>query len=252
MKKRAGQISYLAFCYAFLYIPLFILIFFSFLDPHNHDAFTWQWYSQLWQDPTLLGVAGNSLLVAVVASTVATVLGTFAALVIARYRFVGRKMLNTTIFILIILPDLVLGISLLLLVHIFNIPLGFTTLAIGHITLCLPFVAITINSRLMDMDPQLFDAARDLGATEFTIFWKVILPQLFSALIAAWLMSFTLSTDDVIISFFLTGPGFQVLPLYIYSMVRLGITPEINALCSLIFSFTLIMILLAQWGMRKK
>ena len=169
-----------------------------------------------------------------------------------RYRFAGRKVLNGTLFSLIILPDLVLGISLLLLVHMLGIPLGFLTLAIGHITLCLPFVAITINSRLVDIDPRLFEAARDLGASEVTVLWRVLLPQIVSSLIAAWLMSFTLSMDDVIISFFVTGPSFQVLPLYIYSLVRLGITPEINALCSIIFFATLVLILGAQWGIRKK
>jgi spermidine/putrescine transport system permease protein len=255
MKRRTQigiQRSYLVLCYAFLYIPLLILISFSFLDNHQHDTLTMQWYAQLLQDPTLLGVAGNSLFVAIFASTFATILGTFASVIIFRYKFSGRKLLNSTIFTLIVLPDIVMGISLLLLMHMLNVPLGFITLAIGHITLCLPFVAITINSRLVDMDTGLFDAARDLGATEFTIFWRIILPQLIPAIVAAWLMSFTLSMDDVIISFFLTGPDFQVLPLYIFSMVRLGITPEINALCSIIFFVTLILIFGAQWGIKKK
>jgi spermidine/putrescine transport system permease protein len=252
MKATTVQRSYLSLCYAFLYLPIIVLIYYSFLDNHHHNTFTLQWYSALWQDPNLLGVTLNSLIVAVTASTVATILGTFAAIVLMRYRFAGRKILNGTLFSLIILPDLVLGISLLLLVHMLGIPLGFLTLAIGHITLCLPFVAITINSRLVDIDPRLFEAARDLGASEVTVLWRVLLPQIISSLIAAWLMSFTLSMDDVIISFFVTGPSFQVLPLYIYSLVRLGITPEINALCSIIFFATLVLILGAQWGIRKK
>jgi spermidine/putrescine transport system permease protein len=237
-------------CYGFLYIPLIVLMIGSFRDPHLH-TWTLSFYGSLSQDPVLLGVTGNSLLVGVFAAIMATILGTMAAFIIFRYRFMGRKLLNGTILSLIILPDLVLGISLLLAFHLLGIPLGFSTLAIGHICLCLPFVAITINSRLVDMDFKLFEAARDLGATEWIIFWDIIFPQIIPALIGAFLMSFTLSMDDVVISFFLTGPDFQVLPLYIYSLVRLGISPEINALCTIIFVASLILIALSQLSFRK-
>lgn len=242
--------SYLILCYAFLYVPLFVLIAYSFFQAPPQTGLTMQWYQALLQDPNLLTVAGNSLLVAVVASTVATVFGTLAAVVLRRYRFMGRQLLSNALFSLIIFPDLVLGISLLLWLHLLHFPLGFLTLAIGHITLCLPFVTIMINSRLLDLDHSLFEAGRDLGASEWTILRRIILPLLLPAIVGAWLMCFTLSMDDVIISFFLTGPSFNVLPLYIYSLVRLGVTPEINALCSIIFFVTLILILIAQWRVR--
>lgn len=242
--------SYLLFIYCVLYVPLLILIAYSFMDKQHH--FTWQWYQTLFSDSQLLSVATNSLLLAVTAATLATCLGTLAAVVITRYRFTGKKLMNGSLMSYIILPDLLIGISLLILLHIFHFSFGFLTLLIGHITLCLPFVAIMINSRLHDLDSSLFEVAKDLGASEFTLYWRVIIPLLFTAVIAAWIMCFTLSMDDVIISFFLAGPSFQVLPLYIYSLVRFGVTPEINAICSIIFIITLVFILLAQLGLRKK
>jgi spermidine/putrescine transport system permease protein len=248
--KKYVRGSYLLLGYAFLYLPLFVLIAGSFFQVAPQTGFTMSWYQSLLQDPNLLTVTGNSLMVAVVAATIATILGTLAAVVLRRYRFMGRQLLSNALFSLIIIPDLVLGISLLLWLHLLHVPLGFLTLVIGHITLCLPFVTIMINSRLLDLDHSLFEAGHDLGASEWRILRHIILPVLLPAIIGAWLMCFTLSTDDVVISFFLTGPSFNVLPLYIYSLVRLGITPEINALCSIIFVVTLVLILIAQWRMR--
>jgi spermidine/putrescine transport system permease protein len=242
--------SYLAFGYLILYVPLFILIVFSFLDKQHH--FTWHWYQVLLDDAQLWTVTGNSLLLAVSAASIATALGTLAAIVLVRYRFIGKPVMNAALMSYIILPDLLVGISLLILLHLFHLSFGFVTLLIGHITLCLPFVAIMINSRLLDIDKRLFEAAKDLGASEFVVFSRIIIPLLITAIIGAWIMCFTLSMDDMIISFFLAGPNFQVLPLYIYSLVRLGITPEINAICSVIFCVTLLLILLAQWGIRKR
>ena len=240
---------YLFFSFLLLYLPLFILITFSFINKYH---FSLHWYSILIQDENILSVTYNSLIVAVLSATLATILGMLAAVVLLRYRFPGRRFLNTTLFSYIILPDLMIGISLLLLMHILNFQLGLLTLLTGHITLCLPFVVITINSRLYDFDQHLFESAKDLGASEITLFSRIILPLLIPAIFSAWLLCFTLSMDDVIISYFLTGPNFQVLPLYIYSLVRLGLTPEINAICSIIFFATLLFILLAQFGLRRK
>lgn len=241
--------TYLSFSYLILYLPLFILIIFSFIDKHH---FSLHWYSILIQDENILSATYHSLVMAMLSATIATILGLLAAVVLLRYRFPGRRLLNTTLFSYIILPDLVIGISLLLLMHILNFQFGLLTLLIGHITLCLPFVTITINSRLYDFDQYLFESAKDLGASELTLFFRIAVPLLIPAIIAAWLLCFTLSMDDVIISYFLTGPNFQVLPLYIYSLVRLGLTPEINAICSIIFFATLLFILLAQFGLRRK
>jgi spermidine/putrescine transport system permease protein len=133
-----------------------------------------------------------------------------------------------------------------------HIPLGFWTLLLAHITLCVPFVTITIYSRIVTLNADIFDAAKDLGATDFSVFIKIIVPLLFPAILAGWLLSFTLSLDDVITSYFVTGPNYEILPLRIYSMVKLGIKPEINALCTILLGVTLILITAAQLALRKK
>jgi spermidine/putrescine transport system permease protein len=241
--------SYLLFIYAFLYVPLLVLITYSFIDHHH---FTFTWYIALFSDSQLWQVSKNSLLLAISVSSIATSLGTLMAIVLVRYRFFGKNFLSGTIMSYIILPDLLLGVSFLILLHLLHIPFGFLTLLIGQITLCLPYVVMMINARLLDLNHRIFEAAKDLGASEFTIYRRIITPLLATAIIGAWIICFTLSMDDVIVSFFLSGPGFQVLPLYIYSLVRLGVTPEINAICSIIFFVTLLFVLLAQWGVRKK
>lgn len=241
--------SYLFLIYALLYIPLLVLITYSFLDHHH---FSLVWYQTLFSDNELWDVVENSLILAVTAASIATAFGTVIAIALVRYRFPGRKILNSTLMSYIILPDLLLGIALLILLHLAHFPFGFFTLLIGHIILCLPFVVVMINSRLYDLKNNLFEAAMDLGASEFIIYKRIIIPLLATAIIGAWIICFTLSMDDMIISFFLSGPSFQVLPLYIYSLVRLGVTPEINAICSIIFFATLIFILLAQRGFKKR
>ena len=156
------------------------------------------------------------------------------------------------LFILVIVPDIVLAIAFLLLFRTINVPLGFWSLLIAHITFCLPFVFVTLNSRLSSTNPFLVEAARDLGASESKIFFRVLVPLLLPGLLAGWLLSFTLSLDDVIISYFVTGPSFQILPLKIFAMVRLGVSPEINALCTLLLGFTIIIVLISQLALRKK
>jgi spermidine/putrescine transport system permease protein len=149
-------------------------------------------------------------------------------------------------------PDIVLGIALLILFASLSLPLGFWTLLLAHVTFCIPFVVVTVLSRISGFDRHLIEAARDLGATEFLTFRRIVLPLLAPAVAAGWLLSFTLSMDDVMVSFFVTGPTFEILPLKIYSMVRLGVTPEINALCTIMLGVTLTLILLAQLLLREK
>lgn len=247
---KAWRTSYLSVGYAILYIPLLVLIAYSFIGPHHHLSF--YWYKTLFADSQLWSVTLNSLLLAVLTATIATLLGTLIAITLSRYRFFGKKILSGTLISYIILPDLLLGISLLILCHLMHLPFGLLTLMIGHITLCLPFVVIMINARLLDLNHDLFEAAQDLGASEYHLYVKILMPLLMTAILAAWIMCFTLSMDDMIISFFLAGPTFQVLPLYIYSLVRLGVTPEINAICSIIFFATLLLISGAQWGAKKR
>jgi spermidine/putrescine transport system permease protein len=156
------------------------------------------------------------------------------------------------IFILILSPDIVMGISLLILFSLLKITLGFWSLLLAHITFCIPFVVVTVYSRIVSFDEYIFEAAKDLGARDSVILTRIILPLLWPALAAGWLLSFTLSIDDVIISYFVAGPDFEILPLKIYSMVRLGVKPEINALCTVTFGLTLILIVISQLTLRRK
>lgn len=235
--------------YLFLYLPMIILMIYSFNNSTylmGWKGFTLDWYKKLFSDSGLWEVALNSLMVATLSATLATLIGTTAAVSLYRYSFFGKKILYSLIYILIMSPDIVMGISLLILFVSLRIPLGFRTLLLSHITFCIPFVVVTIYSRMSGFDRSIIEAARDLGATEFQVFRLIILPLLMPAVIAGWLLSFTLSMDDVIISFFVTGPGFEILPLKIFSLVRLGLNPEINALCTILFAVTLILVTIAQ------
>ncbi|MDD2814749.1 MAG: spermidine/putrescine ABC transporter permease PotC [Thiotrichaceae bacterium] len=253
--KRLSKISYMSLIYGFLYFPILILIIYSFNDSKYSFAwkgFTLNWYHQLFDNQELLEVALNSLMVAVVSASVATLIGTLTAVALYRYHFFGKKVLYGLIYILIMSPEIVMGISLLILFIALSMPLGFWTLLLSHITFCIPFVVITVFGRLSGFNKAIIEAAKDLGASEFATFRLVVLPMLMPAVIAGWLLSFTLSMDDVIISFFVTGPNFQLLPLKIYSMVKLGVKPEINALSTIMFIITLIIVIIAQSLLREK
>lgn len=253
--QKFNKIFYPIFIYLFLYTPIAVVIIFSFNNASHSliwRGFTLHWYADLFHDSSLLLVAWHSLLIGLLAATIATTIGTLTAVSLFRYRFFGKKILHALIFILILSPEIVMGIALLILYSAIRIPLGFWTLLLAHITLCVPFAAVTIYSRAANLDTTIVEAAMDLGATDFAIFRKIIMPLLFPAIAAGWLLSFTLSLDDVIISYFVTGPSFDILPLRIYSMVRLGVKPEVNALCTLLLGITLILVLMAQSVLRKK
>jgi spermidine/putrescine transport system permease protein len=248
MKTRLPY-AYLWLVYAFLYIPILVVIIFSFNNARfstDWNGFTLKWYELLFKNQPLIDAAYNSLKVAVCSASLATVMGSLAALCIHRYKFSGKKILHGCIYMLTISPDIVMGISLLIFFVSINIELGFTTLLIAHVTLAMPFVTLTILARLAAFNENLIEAARDLGASEVKSFLYVLLPLTAPAVAAGWLLSFTLSLDDVLISFFVTGPSFEILPLKIYSMVRLGVKPYINALSAIMFSLTLIIVVLAQ------
>lgn len=253
--NRLAKFSYLAVIYCFFYFPIILLIIYSF----NHSTysllwhgFTLDWYKQLGDDSDLAVVALHSLEVGVLAASFATLIGTITATCLYRYRFFGKHLLHGLLFVLIVSPDIVMGISLLILFFLLNMRLGFWSLLLSHITFCIPFVAVTVYSRLTGLDKNIFEAARDLGANDFMSFRRIIIPMLWPAILAGWLLSFTLSLDDVIISFFVTGPDFQILPLYIYSLVRLGLKPELNALCSVMFAITLFIVIVFQLVLPKK
>ena len=249
MMNRLAKFSYLTVIYCFFYFPIILLVVYSFNNSTYSllwHGFTLDWYKQLGDDTDLAVVALHSLEVGVLAASLATFIGTIAATCLYRYRFFGKNLLHGLLFVLIVSPDIVMGISLLILFFLLKMRLGFWSLLLSHITFCIPFVAVTVYSRLSGLDKNVFEAARDLGASDFMSFRRIIIPMLWPAILAGWLLSFTLSLDDVIISFFVTGPDFQILPLYIYSLVRIGLKPELNALCSVMFAITLFIVVLFQ------
>lgn len=241
---RLGTL-YLALVYGFLYLPMALLAAHS-LNASKYglrwDGATLAWYRGLAADEALLEAARNSLLVAVLAASLATLLGTLGAVGLQRYRFPGKTLLHGLLFVTLMSPDIVMGVSLLVLFIALRVDLGFGPLLLAHTTFCLPIVVVTVLARLRDFDPRLMEAAQDLGAGEGRAVWHVLLPLALPAIAAGWLLSFTLSLDDVVVSFFVTGPGFEVLPLRIYSMVRLGVKPEVNALATLLFGVSLLLV----------
>lgn len=246
--------GYMWLVYAFLYIPIIVVIAYSFNDARftiEWRGFTWKWYESLLSNQPLIDAAINSLFLAVSVATVATVLGSLAALCIHRYRFGGKKVMQGSIYLLTVSPDIVLGISLLIFFVAVSVPLGFFTLLVGHVTMSMPFVTVTVLARLSSFDENLIEAARDLGASEARALWSIMLPLTLPGLAAGWLLSFTLSMDDIIIATFLNGPDFNVLPLQMYTMVVRS-KPGVNALSAIMFIMTLLLVLLAQFLARPK
>jgi spermidine/putrescine transport system permease protein len=234
--------------YAFLYVPLAIVVLFSFNDSKLNAewvGFTWSWYRALLADEAMLGAARNSLFIAITASIAATVLGTMAGIAMHRYR---PRLLPFMVLTPVAMPEILLGVSLLVFfISVFgekSLSLG--TVIIAHITFCIGFVAIVVRARLAGMDESIFEAARDLGATPWQTFRLVTLPLIMPGVIAGALMSFTLSIDDFVITFFTTGAGVSTLPLQIYTMIKVAVTPEVNAVSTLLMALTLTMIVVAS------
>ena len=233
--------------YTFLYLPLVIVVAYSFNDSRLNAewvGFTLHWYRVLASDEQMLRAAANSLLIACAASAIATVLGTMAGIAIHRYKL---KLLPVMVITPVAMPEILLGVSLLLFfIQVLNLTLGLFSVLIAHITFCIGFVAIIVRARLAGMDESIFEAARDLGATPWQTFRLVTLPLILPGVIAGALMAFTLSIDDFVITFFTAGVGVAPLPLQIYSMIKIAVTPEVNAVSTLLMLLPLGLIVLAS------
>ncbi|MBI5900225.1 MAG: ABC transporter permease [Rhodocyclales bacterium] len=233
--------------YAFLYVPLAVVVLFSFNDSQLNAewvGFTTRWYGRLLHDEDMLRAAGNSLLIALVSSSVATLLGAMAGLAMHRYK---PRWLPLLVLTPVAMPEILLGVSLLLFFRqVLDLTLGLVSILIAHVTFSIGFVAVIARARLAGMDESIFEAARDLGATPWATFRRITLPLILPALLAGFLMAFTLSIDDFVITFFVAGVGVNTLPLQIYSMIKVAVTPEVNALSTLLTALTLTLIILAS------
>lgn len=252
---RFVKSGFMTLVYAFLYIPILVLIANSFNASKfgmKWGGFTTKWYQALVNNDSLMQAAWHSLNIAVFSATAATLIGSLTAVALFRYSFKGKGLVNGLLFVVMMSPDIVMAISLLALFLVMGFQLGFFTLLVSHITFCLPFVVVTVYSRLNGFDVKMLEAAKDLGASEWVILKQIILPLAKPAVAAGWLLSFTLSLDDVIISSFVTGPGYEILPLKIYSMVKVGISPQVNALATLMLVVSLLLVILSQLLAREK
>ncbi|HEU5078730.1 MAG TPA: ABC transporter permease subunit [Opitutaceae bacterium] len=226
----------------FLYLPIAVLIVYSFNRSRLNvvwEGFTLKWYGELWRNTPLLDALKNSLYVAVITTALSLVLGTAGAWLMYRYRFVGARLIHGLVAMPIIMPEIIIGISLLSFFAAISMPLGFTTVIVAHVTFCFPFVLVAVQARLQGLDPALEEAALDLGATPFRAFWHVILPLLRPALVAGGLMTFTLSLDELIVTFFTASARSATLPLKIYGLAKIGLNPMLNALSALLIIVTI-------------
>ncbi len=232
--------------YLFLYLPLVVVVLFSFNDSRLNAewvGFTWKWYGKLLHNREMLGAAMNSLIIAAVSTGVATILGTLAGMAMNQYRL---RLLPLLVLSPIAMPDILMGVSLLLFFIMVNMTLGLLSIMLAHITFCMGFVALSVQARMSSMDPALVEAARDLGASPWRCFREITLPLLTPGILAGALMAFTLSIDDFVITFFTAGVGNSTLPLQIYSMVKIAVTPEVNAVSTLLMLLTLVVITAAS------
>ena len=223
---------------AFLYLPIVLLVVYSFNESRLVTVwagFSTKWYGALFRNQGLLDAAWVTLRVAFISATVATVLGTLAAIALVRHgRFRGRSLFSGMIYAPLVMPEVITGLSLLLFFIAVGFDRGFWTITLAHITFSMCFVAIVVQSRLVTFDESLEEAALDLGAPPLNAFFLITLPIILPAVVAGWMLAFTLSLDDLVIASFTTGPGATTLPMKIYSAVRLGVTPEINAACTIL------------------
>lgn len=247
--KALMQKIFLGLVYFILYFPIVVLIVYSVNDAKfslQWNGFSSRWYTELFHDRSLWTAFLHSLFLGLSASLVATVLGLFGCVHLFLFRDHHRRTLYSLLLLLIIIPDLVLGVALLIFFNVSKINLGFSSLLIAHITFCIPFVILTINSRIYTLDRNIYFSAVDLGASPFIALRKILLPLLWPAVLSAFLLCFTLSFDDVIISYFVAGPDFNILPLAIYSLVRTGVTPELNALCTITLAISMLTVILSH------
>ncbi|ANL45508.1 prutescine ABC transporter permease protein PotI [Rhizobium phaseoli] len=236
--------------FAFLYLPIVLLVIFSFNESKLvtvWGGFSTKWYVSLLSNQALLDAAWVTIRVGLLSATFATVLGTMAALTLVRYtRFRGRMLFSGMVYAPLVMPEVITGLSLLLLFVAIGFDRGFWTITLAHTTLTMCFVAVVVQSRLLSFDQSIEEAAQDLGAPPVRTFFEITLPIISPAVFSGWILAFTLSLDDLVIASFTSGPGATTLPMKIYSQVRLGVTPEINAVCTILIGIVAVGVICAS------
>lgn len=254
MKKKLKNL-FIALVFLFLYLPIIILILYSFNKSKMNiifTGFTLKWYKILLTNASLQEAFLNTLIIALTSTITSTIIGTISAVGLHKYNFPAKNLINSLIYIPIVIPEIVLGISLLSVYTLTKLELGMTTLTISHIAFSIPYVIVSVRSTLASLMPQYEEAAKDLGANNIITFLTITLPLIKPGIISGATLAFTLSMDDVVISYFTAGPSSNTLPLKIYSMIKTGITPDVNALSSLILLSVIIILTLSTLIQAKK
>lgn len=252
--KRLLQTNIL-FVFLFLYIPIFVVIVFSFNSGDQisvWEGFSFTWYAKLFKNPDVWRACKNSLIIAGVATVISTIIGTTAALAIEKYRFSFRKTIIRSLFLPLIIPDIVLAIALLTYYVLIRYPLGLTSVIFAHVVFNIAYVTIVVRARLEGYDSTVEEAALDLGANEWQTFWRITFPLIAPGIIGGALLAFTLSIDDFVITFFTAGVGYTTLSVHIYSSIKFGITPELNAISTMLLVNSIVLILLFLWFRGRK
>lgn len=240
---------YLILVFMFLFLPIFVLVVFSFNTSRLNimfEGFTLYWYGELFKNTMLLEALWNTLLVALISTGVSTIIGTMSAYALKKIDFPFKKFINELLYIPIVIPEIVLGISLLCVYALLKIELGMFTLVLSHIAFSIPYVIVNVNSVLDSMNPHLEEAASDLGASKLKTFFKVVLPSLLPGIFSGAQLALTLSLDDVVVSYFTAGPESNTLPLQVFSMIKTGVTPDVNALITLMLLFVLVTLFISM------
>lgn len=245
--------------FAFLYLPILLLIVYSFNDSKLSvvwEGFTFKWYRQLWDElaahmsderrSPLIESLNNSVIIASIATVLSVALGTAGAWLLYRYRFPALRSITTLIFVPMIIPEIIMGISLLIFFKTIDFELGFATVVISHVTFCFPFVLIAVQARLAGLDPSLEEAAMDLGATPMKAFFLVMVPYLLPAIVSGALMSFTLSMDELIVTYFTRGPKSETLPIKVFGMAKVGLNPLLNTISTVFIVVTAMLVVVAE------
>ena len=240
-KKWKWSNLYLGFMLLLMYLPLVVVVVFSFNESRlsaEFTGFSLNWYKVLAADRDLKEALGNSIILGALSCLSAAVIGTLGAVGMARVRYRSKGMMEYLSTVPIMIPEIILGMVLMAFFYMLNLPFGMLTLLIGHTVFCVPYILMEVKARLVGMDPSLEEAARDLGATSLRAFRDITLPLIMPAVASGSLLAFAMSMDDVVISIFINGPRLSTLPIKVYTQIKTGVTPEINALCTIMLAFT--------------
>ena len=256
MRKKKFQLSkiYLAVIMLLTYLPLAMVVIFSFNDSKltvSWKGFTWRWYEELLADSAIKEALFNSIILGVISCAAAAVIGTLGAIGMARVNYKTKGMMEYLSTIPIMVPEIILGMVFMAFFSLLGLPFGMTTLVIAHTAFCIPYVFMMVKARLVGIDKSLEEAARDLGASPVRIFWDITLPLIMPAVASGCLLAFAMSFDDVVISIFVTGPRTSTLPIKVYTQLKTGVTPEINARCTVILVVVVLVLLISSLFRRK-